>query len=203
MATLYGTKRYNGAGTCWWRLRVDYSGTSATAYVDVGPSGWSIWLRFTTGTNTFSKSAATYYASNNGGSSNKLGSIAISETSSTTITQTCSGSDWGGDVNSYSSVTIPAQKASFNLNVLLPNGNEPYDTGAAGYVERSINGGTYEKKCNEDANTYAIGTTFAYRNFSPGTGLHLSSVSGVSPTNTTGPWSLTLNSGTTVTFQTA
>lgn len=203
MATLYGTKRYNGDSSCWWRLRVDYSGTSATAYVDVGPSGWSIWLRFTTGTNTFSKSANTYYASNNGGSSNKLGSTTISETASTTITQTCSGSTWGGDVNASSSVTIPAQKASFNLNVLLPNGDEPYDTGTAGSVERSINGGSYARKYNEEASTYAIGTTFAYRNFSPGTGLHLSSVSGVSPNNTTGPWSLTLNSGTTVTFQTA
>ena len=203
MATVYSGKRYNSDSSCWWRIRADYSGTSATAWADVGPSGWSIYLRFTTGTNTFSANAKTWYASNNGKDGNKLGSLSISETSSTTITQTCSGSTWGGTVNGESSVTIPAQKATFNLNILLPNGDEPYSTGAAGSVERSINGGSYERKYNEEASSYAIGTTFAYRNFSPGTGLHLSSVSGVSPTNTSGPWSLTLNSGTTVTFQTA
>lgn len=203
MATVYSGKRYNSDSSCWWRIRADYSGTSATAYADVGPSGWSIFLRFTTGTNTFSASAKTWYASNNGKAGNKLGSLSISETSSTTITQTCSGSTWGGTVNGSSSVTIPAQKATFNLNILLPNGNEPSGTGAAGSVERSINGGSYARKYNEEASSYAIGTTFAYRNFSPGTGLHLASVSGVSPTNTTGPWSLTLNSGTTVTFKTA
>lgn len=203
MATVYSGKRYNSDSSCWWRIRADYSGTSATAWADVGPSGWSIYLRFTTGTNTFSANAKTWYASNNGKDGNKLGSLSISETSSTTITQTCSGSTWGGTVNGESSVTIPAQKATFNLNILLPNGDEPYETGTAGSVERSINGGSYARKYNEEASSYAIGTTFAYRNFSPGTGLHLSSVSGVSPTNTTGPWSLTLNSGTTVTFKTA
>ena len=202
MATLYGTKRYNGAGTCWWRLRVDYSGTSATAYVDVGPSGWSIWLRFTTGTNTFQKSANTYYASNNGTNTNKLGSTTISETSSTTITQTCSGSEWGGDVNASSSVTIPAQKAYYNLNILTPSGGEPAD-GTAGTVECSINSGSYSRINNEAANYYAIGTTFAYRNFSAPTGCHLSSVSGTNSTSTSGPWSLTLNSSTTVSFKTA
>jgi len=202
VATLYGTKRYNGAGTCWWRLRVDYSGTSATAYVDVGPSGWSIWLRFTTGTNTFQKSANTYYASNNGTNTNKLGSTTISETSSTTITQTCSGSEWGGDVNASSSVTIPAQKAYYNLNILTPSGGEPAD-GTAGTVECSINSGSYSRINNEAANYYAIGTTFAYRNFSAPTGCHLSSVSGTNSTSTSGPWSLTLNSSTTVSFKTA
>lgn len=49
-----------------------------------------------------------------------------------------------------------------------------------------------------------VGTTFNYRNFTPGTGRHLSSVSGISPSNTSGPWSATLgSSGLTVTFQTA
>ena len=115
MATLYGTTRYNYNSSCWWRLRVDYSGTSATAYVDVGPSGWSIWLNFNGSGNTFGGSG-TYYASNNGASANKLGSMTISETSSTTITQTCSGSDWGGDINSSSSVTIPAQKATYTIS---------------------------------------------------------------------------------------
>lgn len=205
MAKKYSSSRWNSAGNVGWRILVDYSGTSAKVYVDVvtTSSSASIWLRFNSGTNTCSKAAATYYSSNNGKSANLLGTISISETSTTKVTQTCSGSSWGGDINGTSSVTIPAQKASFNLNVLLPDGSEPYDTGAAGSVERSINGGSYARKYNEEASTYAIGTTFAYRNFTPGTGLHLASVSGVSPTNTTGPWSLTLNSGTTVTFQTA
>lgn len=206
MATLYSDKRYNGDGTCWWRIRVDYSGTSATVYADVGPSGWSIYLRFTTGTNTFQANAKVWYASDNGGTNNKLGTLTISETSSTTITQTCSGSTWGGTVNGASSVTIPAQiqTASFNLNILNPDGSEPYTTGEAGSVEQSVGGGSYSRVHNESASSYNIGTTFAYRNFTPGTGRHLSSVSGVSPSNTTGPWSATLSSsGLTVSFKTA
>ena len=203
MATLYSDKRWNGEGSCYWRIRVDYSANSASVYVDVGPSGWSIWLRFTTGTNTFTKNAATYYASNNGKSANLLGTLSISPNSATTITQTCSGSSWGGNVNGSSSVTIPRQNASFNLNVLNPDGSEPYQTGEAGTVEQSINGGSYSRVYNEGANSYPLGTTFNYRSFIPGTGRHLSSVSGISPNNTTGPWSATLNSDLTVTFQTA
>ena len=203
MATLYSDKRWNGEGSCYWRIRVDYSANSASVYVDVGPSGWSIWLRFTTGNNTFTKNAATYYASNNGKSANLLGTLSISPNSATTITQTCSGSSWGGNVNGSSSVTIPRQNASFNLNVLNPDGSEPYQTGEAGTVEQSINGGSYSRVYNEGANSYPLGTTFNYRSFIPGTGRHLSSVSGISPNNTTGPWNATLNSDLTVIFQTA
>lgn len=203
MATLYSDKRWNGEGSCYWRIRVDYSANSASVYVDVGPSGWSIWLRFTTGNNTFTKNAATYYASNNGKSANLLGTLSISPNSATTITQTCSGSSWGGNVNGSLSVTIPRQNASFNLNVLNPDGSEPYQTGEAGTVEQSINGGSYSRVYNEGANSYPLGTTFSYRSFVPGTGRHLSSVSGISPNNTTGPWSATLNNDLTVTFQTA
>jgi uncharacterized repeat protein (TIGR02543 family) len=89
------------------------------------------------------------------------------------------------------------------MNILNPDGSEPYQTGEAGTVEQSINGGGYSRVYNEGASSYAYGTTFNYRNFTPGTGRHLSSVSGVSPANTTGPWSLTLNAGTTVEFKTA
>ncbi len=203
MATLYSDKRWNGEGSCYWRIRVDYSANSASVYVDVGPSGWSIWLRFTTGNNTFTKNAATYYASNNGKDANLLGTLSISPNSATTITQTCSGSSWGGNVNGSSSVTIPRQNASFNLNVLNPDGSEPYQTGEAGTVEQSINGGSYSRVYNEGANSYPLGTTFNYRSFIPGTGRHLSSVSGISPNNTTGPWNATLNNDLTVIFQTA
>lgn len=204
MATLYSDKRWNGEGSCYWRIRVDYSANSASVYVDVGPSGWSIWLRFTTGNNTFTKNAATYYASNNGKSANLLGTLSISPNSATTITQTCSGSSWGGSVNGSSSVTIPQQNASFNLNILNPDDSEPYQTGEAGTVEQSINGGSYTRVYNEGASSYPLGTTFNYRNFTPGAHRKLSSVTGISPSNTTGPWSLTLSSsGASVNFKTA
>ena len=204
MATLYSDKRWNGEGSCYWRIRVDYSANSASVYVDVGPSGWSIWLRFTTGNNTFTKNAATYYASNNGKSANLLGTLSINPNSATTITQTCSGSSWGGSVNGSSSVTIPQQNASFNLNILNPDGSEPYQTGEAGTVEQSINGGNYTRVYNEGASSYPLGTTFNYRNFTPGAHRELSSVTGISPSNTTGPWSLTLSSsGASVNFKTA
>lgn len=204
MATLYSDKRWNGEGSCYWRIRVDYSANSASVYVDVGPSGWSIWLRFTTGNNTFTKNAATYYASNNGTGSNLLGTLSINPNSATTITQTCSGSSWGGSVNGSSSVTIPQQNASFNLNILNPDGSEPYQTGEAGTVEQSINGGSYTRVYNEGAGSYPLGTTFNYRNFTPGAHRELSSVTGISPSNTTGPWSLTLSSsGASVDFKTA
>lgn len=204
MATLYSDKRWNGEGSCYWRIRVDYSANSASVYVDVGPSGWSIWLRFTTGNNTFTKNAATYYASNNGTGSNLLGTLSISPNSATTITQTCSGSSWGGSVNGSSSVTIPQQNASFNLNILNPDDSEPYQTGEAGTVEQSINGGSYTRVYNEGADSYPLGTTFNYRNFTPGAHRELSSVTGISPSNTTGPWSLTLSSsGASIDFKTA
>lgn len=109
MATVYSGQRWNGEGSCYWRIRVDYSDNSANVYVDVGPSGWSIWLRFTSGNNTFTKNATTYYASNNGKSANLLGTLSISPYSATTVYQTCSGSTWGGNVNGESSVTIPKQ----------------------------------------------------------------------------------------------
>lgn len=206
MATLYSSSRYNGEGTTGWRIRVDYSSSSASVYVDVVSSynSSSIWLRFTTGTNTFTKNATTFYSSNNGKSANLLGTLSISPNSATTITQTCSGSSWGGSVNGSSSVTIPQQNASFNLNILNPDGSEPYQTGEAGTVEQSINGGSYTRVYNEGANSYPLGTTFNYRNFTPGEHRELSSVTGISPSNTTGPWSLTLSSsGASVNFKTA
>lgn len=152
----------------------------------------------------FHKNAATYYASNNGTGSNLLGTLSISPNSATTITQTCSGSSWGGSVNGSSSVTIPQQNASFNLNILNPDDSEPYQTGEAGTVEQSINGGSYTRVYNEGANSYPLGTTFNYRNFTPGAHRELSSVTGISPNNTTGPWSLTLSSsGASINFKTA
>lgn len=98
---------------------------------------------------------------------------------------------------------IGAASASFNLNILLPDGSEPYTTGAAGTVEFSSNGGSsYSRVYNEPASSYTIGTAFRFRNFSPGTGLYLSSVSGASLSGGVYAASLT-SSGLTVNFQTA
>ena len=109
-----------------------------------------------------------------------------------------------GCVDGASTLSITPAAASFNLNILDPDGSEPYQTGEAGTVEQSINGGSYSRVYNEGASSYTIGTTFNYRNFTPGAHRELSSVTGISPTNTTGPWSLTLtSSGASVNFKTA
>ena len=109
-----------------------------------------------------------------------------------------------GCVDGASTLSITPAAASFNLNILNPDGSEPYQTGEAGTVEQSINGGSYTRVYNEGANSYTIGTTFNYRNFTPGAHRELSSVTGISPSNTTGPWSLTLSSsGASVNFKTA
>lgn len=109
-----------------------------------------------------------------------------------------------GCVDGASTLSITPAAASFNLNILNPDGSEPYQTGEAGTVEQSINGGSYTRVYNEGASSYTIGTTFNYRNFTPGAHRELSSVTGISPSNTTGPWSLTLSSsGASVNFKTA
>ena len=109
-----------------------------------------------------------------------------------------------GCVDGASTLSITPAAASFNLNILNPDGSEPYQTGEAGTVEQSINGGSYTRVYNEGASSYTIGTTFNYRNFTPGEHRELSSVTGISPSNTTGPWSLTLSSsGASVNFKTA
>lgn len=107
-------------------------------------------------------------------------------------------------VDGASILSITPAAASFNLNILNPDDSEPYQTGEAGTVEQSINGGSYTRVYNEGANSYPLGTTFNYRNFTPGAHRELSSVTGISPSNTTGPWSLTLSSsGASVNFKTA
>ena len=107
-------------------------------------------------------------------------------------------------VDGASTLSITPAAASFNLNILNPDDSEPYQTGEAGTVEQSINGGSYTRVYNEGASSYPLGTTFNYRNFTPGAHRELSSVTGISPSNTTGPWSLTLSSsGASVNFKTA
>ena len=108
---IYSDSRWNGQGNVGWRIRVDYTTSSADVYVDVVTTSTSasITLRFTTGTNTFKADSKTYSNRNNGKSANLLGTLSISPYSSYTITQTCSRSSWGGDVNGSLSVTIPQQ----------------------------------------------------------------------------------------------
>lgn len=112
--------------------------------------------------------------------------------------------DWDASQKVTASVSIPFSvgTCSFNMNILNPDDSEPYQTGEAGTVEESINGGAYNRVHNEAASSYAYGTTITYRNFTPGTGRYLASVSGISPNNTTGPWSMTLTSNASINFHT-
>lgn len=196
MATVYSGQRWNGEGSCYWRIRVDYSDNSANVYVDVGPSGWSIWLRFTSGNNTFTKNATTYYASNNGKSANLLGTLSISPYSATTVYQTCSGSTWGGNVNGESSVTIPQQyspagptysrsvsgitRTSATLNVSCSNNPASYwrihwyDTSGSwvGYSGNGATGSWTYTQDNLTPNTsYNFYTQVTNNNDGEGTGL--------------------------------
>ena len=78
----------------------------------------------------------------------------------------------------------------FNLNILLPDGSEPY---LAGTVDVSTDGGStwYEDQANEpnEGNSfYPYGTVFRFKDFKPSKGLHLSSVSSATQ-NADGTWS--------------
>lgn len=114
---------------------------------------------------------------------------------------------YNASVTSNINTTLYASRQSygFNLNILLPDGSEPYSTGEAGSVEFSNNGGSsYSRIYNEPASSYYIERPFNFRNFTPGQYMHLASVSGVTPNNTTGPWSTSQGAAQkTVVFQTA
>ena len=90
---------------------------------------------------------------------------------------------------------------SFNLNILNPDGSEPYTTGEAGTVQMSVNNGSYTTLYNEPASSYAYGTVLKFTNFSPGTGRYLASVTGA--TQSSGVWTVTVTGATTVSFNTA
>lgn len=199
MATVYGNQISFDSGKGWWRTKVDYSGSSATVTLEV-KSGYTVFVRITGTVNGVANSTLTY--SSSATATHTLGTVSINSSSSNSIALTCTKGTWGQ--NGTSTASIPQQTASFNLNILNPDGSEPYTTGEAGSVEQSVGGGNYARIYNEQASAYNIGTTFNYRNFTPGVGRQLSSVSGISPNNTTGPWSATLGSGgLTVVFQTA
>lgn len=94
---------------------------------------------------------------------------------------TYTGGNYSGTITGNTSVYPPfvTNSYSFNLNILLPDGSEPYTTGTAGTVEMSVNGGAWTRVFNEPAGSYKYGTTFQFRNFQPGTGLELDRVSGI------------------------
>ena len=93
--------------------------------------------------------------------------------------------------------------ASFNLNILLPNGTEPWETGTAGTLSFSSNGGSsYTTVYNEPSGSYQVGTVFKFKDFSPGAGLKLKSVSGAT-LGSDGVYTATLtSSGLSVNFYT-
>lgn len=122
---------------------------------------------------------------------------------SCTVAVNCSRTG-GGSQTLYGTLSFSSSTGSFNLNILLPDGSEPYTTGAAGSVEFSSNGGSsYTRLYNEPSNSYVIGTSFVCRNFTPGTGLHLSGTSGFNSNGGSGPWYATQGSSTVLTFKTA
>ena len=96
--------------------------------------------------------------------------------------------------------TRTAISYSFNLNILNPDGSEPYTTGAAGTVQMSVNNGAYTNVYNEPVGSYAYGTVLKFRNFSPGAGRYLSAVTGATESN--GVWSVTITKDTIVQFST-
>lgn len=164
----------NAANTAWTQFKVE---TKATA-------------RNSTFTPAFTTAPTGYYASSyntwTSGYGTHLGSGSVTITSDT-ITE----------------LYYYPNKYSYDLNVLLPDGSQPWQTGAAGSVEISINGGSWTRIYNEAASSYPYGTTFKFRNFTPGTGLKLNSVTGVTA-NSDGTWSATMGtSGLNINFSTA
>lgn len=102
---------------------------------------------------------------------------------------------WSGTIQATTSV----QYYTYNMNILNPDGSEPYTTGEAGTVYMDGYGRIYDQPYS----SYAAGSSITYRDFIPGTGRYLSSVSNLTPNNTSGPWSVTINSDITTTFRTA
>lgn len=130
--------------------------------------------------------------------------------STTSLSYTC-GYGWNAwspsnKTSLSDSFSFSANTGSFNLNILNPDGSEPYSTGEAGSVEFSSNGGSsYSRLYNEPASSYVIGTAFRLRNFTPGTGRKYSSISGVSGGSGTSadPWYVSQGSSTTISISTA
>lgn len=227
------SKSQNGQNQFVWVIDTSISDRTVTAYFKIFAKGnyvpyysWSHAVRCVVGGNTVLNTTGNY--PNSEGSwvacSESIGGTTYRRVYTLTSGSASVGNEGGSITSSFSygvtgSATylpttgtktvsgtdnIGAKTASFNLNILNPDDSEPYQTGEAGTVEQSINGGSYTRVYNEGASSYPLGTTFNYRNFTPGAHRELSSVTGISPSNTTGPWSLTLSSsGASINFKTA
>ena len=80
------------------------------------------------------------------------------------------------------STPIGSSTYSFNLNILDPNGTEPWQTGTAGSVALSVDGAAYERVYDQPPKwaNLAAGVGIRITDIRPGTGMRLSSVSGAS-----------------------
>lgn len=67
----------------------------------------------------------------------------------------------------------------FDLNIFDPDGTQRWQDGGAGSVEMQVNGGSWTRLYNEPASSYAYGTKFKFRNFTPGTGMEANGTSGL------------------------
>lgn len=227
------SKSQNGQNQFVWVIDTSISDRTVTAYFKIFAKGaytpyysWNHTVKCVVGGNTVLNTTGRY--PNSDGSwvacSENIGGTTYKRVYTLTSGSTSVGNSGGSVTSSFSySITgsadylptkgtktvsgtdsIGAKTGSFNLNILLPDGSEPYSTGAAGSVEFSSNGGSsYTRLYNEPSGSYTIGTSFVCRNFSPGTGLHLSGTSGFNSNGGSGPWYATQGSSTTLTFNTA
>lgn len=186
-----------------------------TASVKMATSSYTynsiaVWINGTKYTVFDSKSGKNHTSS--GTTYSKTANVTWNNVADTTtsISYTC-GYGWNAwspsnKTSLSDSFSFSANTGSFNLNILNPDGSEPYSTGEAGSVEFSSNGGSsYSRLYNEPASSYVIGTAFRLRNFTPGTGRKYSSISGVSGGSGTSadPWYVSQGSSTTISISTA
>lgn len=221
MASIYTNYNNNG------RFRLDYSVSdlgnknarvSWAVYFEYTKSGWintqgiQLWMNghhLIDQANTSSSRVSHYNGDWIAGSTYDLG---VDRNGNCTVSWNLQGNVYSypdnrncKTNNGYDdSATASIGTKHFNMNILLPDGTEPWQTGEAGSVEEKSDwDGDYVRVYDQRSGAYVKGTGVYYRNFSPGTGLKLSSVSGLSPNNTSGPWSVTQGDDTTVSFQTA
>lgn len=202
MATIYSAASWTGDYT-YTRVKVDYdySSTRATATLLYSrTNNYSGATHASDATFTFGDGSTKFTKSFYG---KQTDAVVASLTFNYSVSGgTYSGSSTGAYLGGSWSVTIPQQMGSFNLNILMPDGTEPI--GRAGSVEFSSNGGgSYTRVNNEPSGSYGVGTSIVCRNFTSGTGLHLSGTSGFNSNGGSGPWSVSQAASTTVSFQTA
>lgn len=216
MATWGSEKTTSTGGNVSMVLKAGYDGVShsgntvsATIYgaMKMATSTWTsnqmaIWIE-AGGTKHVVKnsgshsSSGTWYEASQGCSWN----VGTTGSGSKTVSVGFGWNAWDATQGNTASVSFSysAVSYSYNMNILNPDGSEPWTTGEAGSVWMD----GYGRIIDQPYSSYTAGSTITYRDFTPGTGRYLSSVSGMSPNNTTGPWTVTINGNTTATFQTS